>query len=240
MTKSQNHSDEIRHLEFANVVAKEVERLLVQRNEAVEAHTLTAAGKIAGSVAAAVTSLSPTHQRAIDAIQGDLAGLASKFVRTLAVEATRRSEASIAGLGQALPVTEPEPVEGAAPPSQRNQTDDFEAMLIEDWAGRVAGSTYLEENLHIARSTLHRWQRRNEVVALRKGGRKHVFPIAQFVDGRPVAGLSDVQSVITNPRLAWFWLTRPSAHLEGRIPIDMLRQDLVEEVTAAARGFSSS
>ena len=74
------------------------------------------------------------------------------------------------------------------PATARNQTDDLESMLIEDWAGRVAGSTYLEENLRIARSTLHRWQRRNEVVALRKGGRKHVFPLAQFVDGRPVAG----------------------------------------------------
>lgn len=234
MTKFQNSPDEIRHHEFATVVAKEVERLLVQRNEAVDAHILAAAGKIAGSVAAAVTSLSPRHQRAIDAIQGDLASLASKFVRTLAVEATRRSEAKIAGLEQA-PTVAPVPVEGPAQPVER---DDFESMLIEDWAGRVAGSTYLEENLHIARSTLHRWQKRNDVVALRTGGRKHVFPLAQFIDGRPVAGISDVQSAVTNPRLAWFWLTRPSAHLEGRIPLDLLRQDLVEEVATAARAFS--
>nr|WP_319799940.1 antitoxin Xre/MbcA/ParS toxin-binding domain-containing protein [Mesorhizobium sp. PAMC28654] len=216
-----------------------MERLLVQRNEVVDAHTLATAGKIAGSVAAAVTSLSPRHQRAIDAIQGDLAGLASKFVRTLAVEATRRNEAKIAGLEQAPIVTEPIPAVVAVPSSQRKQTDDFESMLIEDWAGLVAGSTYLEENLHIARSTLHRWQKRNDVVALRTGGRKHVFPLAQFVDGRPVAGISDVQSAITNPRLAWFWLTRPSAHLEGRVPLDMLRQDLVAEVAAAARAFSA-
>jgi Protein of unknown function (DUF2384) len=235
MTKFQNSSDEIRHHEFATVVAKEVERLLVQRNEVVDAHTLATLGKIAGSVAAAVTSLSPRHQRAIDAIQGDLAGLASKFVRTLAVEATRRNEAKIAGLEQTPPAT-PALVEGTPQPVQR---DNFESMLIEDWAGRVAGSTYLEENLHIARSTLHRWQKRNDVVALRTGGRKHVFPLAQFVDGRPVAGLSDVQSAITNPRLAWFWLTRPSTHLEGRIPLDMLRQDLAEEVAAAARAFSA-
>ena len=238
MTKFQD-SDEIRHKEFATVVAKEVERLLVQRDEPVETHILVAAGKIAGSVAAAVASLSPKHQRAIDAIQGDLAGLASKFVRTLAVEATRRNEAKIAGLEQASTVTEPVPAERTVPSSHRNPTDDFESMLIEDWAGRVAGSTYLEENLHIARSTLHRWQKRNDVVALRTGGRKHVFPLTQFVDGRPVAGISEVQSAITNPRLAWFWLTRPSAHLEGRIPLDMLRQDLVEEVAVAARAFSA-
>ena len=113
-------------------------------------------------------------------------------------------------------------------------------MLIEDWAGRVAGSTYLDENLHIPRSTLHRWQKRNEVVALRKGGRKHVFPLAQFVDGRPVPGISEVLSLIANPRLAWFWLVRPSPDLDGRVPIEMLRQDLVDAVIVAARGFLST
>ncbi|TIL97515.1 MAG: hypothetical protein E5Y74_36480, partial [Mesorhizobium sp.] len=100
------------------------------------------------------------------------------------------------------------PLADVEPPSLP-KSDDLESMLIEDWAGRVAGSTYLEENLRIARSTLHRWQRRGEVIALRKGGRKHVFPLAQFVDGRPVAGIRDVLSLISNPRLAWLWLTRP-------------------------------
>ncbi len=103
----------------------------------------------------------------------------------------------------------------------------------------MAGSTYLEENLHIARSTLHRWQKRGEVVALRKGGRKHVFPLAQFVDGRPVAGIREVVSVIANPRLAWFWLTRPSDRLDGKTPIDLLRQDRIEDVVAAARDYAA-
>lgn len=46
-------------------------------------------------------------------------------------------------------------------------------------------------------------------MALRKGGRKHVFPLAQLVDGRPAMGISEVLAAISNPRLAWFWLTRP-------------------------------
>ena len=151
----------------------------------------------------------------------------------LAAEAARRSEAGTAGTtnpSTALLADEP------IPPSP--QSDDLESMLIEDWAGHVAGSTYLEENLRIARSTLHRWQRRGDVIALRKGGRKHVFPLAQFVDGRPVAGISDVLSLIGNPRLTWLWLTRPTAQLEGRIPIDLLRQDQIEEVVEAARVFA--
>ena len=75
------------------------------------------------------------------------------------------------------------------------------------------------------------------MVALRKGGRKHVFPLAQFVDGRPVPGISDVLSAITSPRLAWFWLSRPSPELDGRVPIEMLREDMVDDVVQAARAL---
>ena len=114
----------------------------------------------------------------------------------------------------------------------------LQSMLIEDWAGEVAGSTYLEEKFRIPRSTLHRWQRSSEVIALRKGGRKHVFPLAQFVDGRPAAGISEVLSAIANPRLAWFWLNRAAPELGGRVPIEMLKHDMVQEVVLAARDFS--
>ncbi|RUU69465.1 hypothetical protein EOD03_34365, partial [Mesorhizobium sp. M7A.T.Ca.TU.009.01.1.2] len=210
--------------DFAEMVAEDVERALAHYDEAINKPTMVSVGKIAGSIASAVTLLSPKHQRAIDAIHADLPGLASKFVRALAAEAASRSEAGIAGVINP-PTT---PLVDVEPPSLP-KSDDLEFMLIEDWAGRVAGSTYLEENLRIARSTLHRWQRRGEVIALRKGGRKHVFPLAQFVDGRPVAGIRDVLSLISNPRLAWLWLTRLSAQLDGRVPIDLLRQDQVDE-----------
>ncbi|ESY74451.1 DUF2384 domain-containing protein [Mesorhizobium sp. M0051] len=224
---------DIKQDDFAKMIAEDVERALAHYDEAINKPTMVSVGKIAGSIASAVTSLSPKHQRAIDTIHADLPGLALKFVRALAAEAARRSEAGIGrATGPASPADIDEPV------SSSPRADDLESMLIEDWAGRVAGSTYLEEKLRIARSTLHRWQRRGEVIALRKGGRKHVFPLAQFVDGRPVAGIRAVLSLISNPRLAWLWLTRPSADLEGQVPIDLLRQDQVEEVVKAARVFA--
>lgn len=219
--------------DFAEMVAEDVERALAHYDEAINKPTMVSVGKIAGSIASAVTLLSPKHQRAIDAIHADLPGLASKFVRALAAEAARRSEAGIAGA-----TNPPTTLLADVEPPSLPKSDDLESMLIEDWAGRVAGSTYLEENLRIARSTLHRWQRRGDVIALRKGGRKHVFPLAQFVDGRPVAGIRDVLSLISNPRLAWLWLTRPSAQLDGRVPIDLLRHDQVDEVVEAARVFA--
>jgi len=218
----------LRQDDFAEMVAEDVERALAHYDEAINQSTVVSVGKIAGSIASAVTLLSPKHQRAIDAIHADLPGLAQKFVRALAAEAARRSEAGTTNPPTAL----------LADHTPSTQSDDLESMLIEDWAGRVAGSTYLEENLRIARSTLHRWQRRGDVVALRKGGRKHVFPLAQFVDGRPVAGIRDVLEQIGNPRLAWLWLTRPAAQLDGRIPIELLRQDQIAEVVEAARVFA--
>ncbi|MHC2795649.1 hypothetical protein ACVINZ_004661 [Mesorhizobium jarvisii] len=134
--------------DFAEMVAEDVERALAHYDEAINQSTVVSVGKIAGSIASAVTLLSPKHQRAIDAIHADLPGLASKFVRALAAEAARRSEAGVTDMPRALPADET-----LAPPPR---SDDLESMLIEDWAGRVAGSTYLEENLRIARSTLHR------------------------------------------------------------------------------------
>ncbi len=235
MSKFQSPPDRNHLDDFASFVADEVERILAGYDEAINKPTVISASKIAGSVAAAVAFLPPKQQRAIDSIHADIPALASKFVRALAAEATRRTEA---GTAPTLPMTLLPDAGHPISPPPRNQADDLESMLIEDWAGRVAGSTYLEENLHIARSTLHRWQKRDEVIGLRKGGRRHVFPLAQFVDGRPVAGIRDVLSLIGNPRLAWLWLTRPSAHLDGRVPIDLLRQDQVEDVVRAARVFA--
>ncbi|WP_426213802.1 antitoxin Xre/MbcA/ParS-like domain-containing protein [Mesorhizobium abyssinicae] len=46
---------------------------------------------------------------------------------------------------------------------------------------------------------MHWWQRHDDVIALRSGARKHVFPLAQFVDGRPTLGIRQVLSSIPNP-----------------------------------------
>src|SRR3546814_13188895 len=66
---------------------------------------------------------------------------------------------------------------------------------LEEWAGPVAGSSALH-NRGIARSTLHDWQKRGQVVALLAGARKHAFPLEQFVDGRPMEGIADRKSVV--------------------------------------------
>ncbi|MCF6115255.1 MAG: DUF2384 domain-containing protein [Mesorhizobium sp.] len=176
--------------------------------------------------------LSATPQQAI---HDDLTALATEFVRRLAADAAHRSDESAR---EAASLTAPtEGPHGYTALKARDLQSD--CLRIEDWAGQVAGPTYLEERFGIPRSRLHWWQRHNDVVALRKAPQARV-PLAQFVDGRPAAGIRQVLSVFANPRLAWLWVTSPSPRLDGRIPIEMLRQDLAAEVILAARDFSST
>ncbi|MBV1706584.1 MAG: hypothetical protein KGQ37_05185 [Hyphomicrobiales bacterium] len=107
-------------------------------------------------------------------------------------------------------------------------------VRLEDWAGPVAGPRDIEARFGTKRSTLHDWQRRGAVIGLLKGERKHVFPLAQFVDGRPVAGMTEITGIINNPRAAWLWLIQPKPGIGGS-PLDRLKMGLVDEVVAAAQ-----
>ncbi|MGX5802203.1 antitoxin Xre/MbcA/ParS-like domain-containing protein [Bradyrhizobium sp. Arg314] len=233
MTRFQNPSEGISQEALAGLVAEVVQQALTQHGVLLDAGALASAGKIAGHMAAALPFLPLAQRLAIGSFKGEWTRLAADFFRVMADRIASDDSASRAFERSPKPET-------ARPTAQQiaERAADLQSMLIEDWAGEVAGSTYLEEKLRIPRSTLHRWQRRGEVVALRKGGRKHVFPLAQFVDGRPVPGISDVLSAIASPRLAWFWLSRPSPELDGRVPIEMLREDMVEDVARAARALS--
>ncbi|WP_353016335.1 hypothetical protein [Mesorhizobium sp. M1405] len=189
MTRTWNRIDPNRQTEFANAVAVEIQRVLARQNEVTNSDAIVAAGRVAGAVAAAVALLAPTDIRAIDTMQERLPDRVLQLVRLLAAEAagqTTEASASSAFGDRSIQV-----------PSRPAGRDDIDSMRVEDWAGRVAGPTFLEDNFGISRSTLHRWQRSCRVVALRTGGRKHVFPLAQFVDGRPASG-----SVVCNAESA--------------------------------------
>ncbi|MBV9112021.1 MAG: DUF2384 domain-containing protein [Hyphomicrobiales bacterium] len=111
------------------------------------------------------------------------------------------------------------------------------AKRLEDWAGPVAGAMELSRELGLPRSTLNRWQHAGDVIGLLKGIRKHVYPIEQFVDGRPARGLADVKAIIGNPRVAWHWLRGRNPALRGCRPIDLLKDDRVREVVEAAQSY---
>lgn len=223
--------------EFARFISDEIDRALVRLGIAFGPNELDSGGRLYGSDASLISAFPSIDDHSPSASRNHLADLASKLVHAIAAEAVRRSR-----LNDSPAIWRPVEVVSdsymSVPEATYGPSAELGSMLMEDWAGQVVGQTYLEEKLRIPRSTLHLWKRRNEVIALRAGRRKHVFPLAQFVDGRPVPGIRDVLSLIANQRLAWYWLIRPSADLDGGVPIEMLRRDRVLEVTAAARAFS--
>lgn len=107
-------------------------------------------------------------------------------------------------------------------------------LSLEEWAGPVLGPQDLFSKLRIARSTLHDWRRNRQIIGLLRGTRKHVFPVAQFVDGRPVEGIARVLKIITNPRTAWLWLIEGA---EGGLPtnLDRLKAGDIDGVVNDAR-----
>ncbi|BBD41073.1 hypothetical protein Amn_pb00640 (plasmid) [Aminobacter sp. Y103A] len=220
---------------YAEIISIEIRKVFSGDDVRICDGLISAAGKLAAEVSAALTCLSPSDLRAIGDMRSEMAELAAQFVRAVASEASGQCLPDAAG----APAGKPEALTFLSPGPGEHR-GDLESMVLEDWAGRVAGATYLHEKMRIPRSTLHRWYRRKEVVALRKGPQRHVFPLAQFVDGRPASGIREVLNHIEYPRLAWFWLVQPSSLLEGRAPIQLLRQDMVSDVVSAARDYSKS
>lgn len=107
-------------------------------------------------------------------------------------------------------------------------------LAVEDWAGPVAGPSEVASRLGISRSTLHGWSRSGLAIALRKGARKHVYPLAQFADGRPISGLAAVVEIVGDPRSAWLWLVEEH---RGAAPscLERLRRGEMDAVLEAAR-----
>ena len=105
---------------------------------------------------------------------------------------------------------------------------------VESWAGPVAGPGEIEKQLHVARSTLNEWHRRGAVIGLLRGERKHVYPLDQFVDARPLQGIGEVAKIAPDERAAWLWLRQPHGRFAMRPPLDLLKAGQRDAVIQAA------
>lgn len=212
------------------LVANEVSEALTRQSGV--ARTVAAnTAQIVAAVAAAVVGLPPAQQRRLKSKSADFADMIAAFAREDASaerivipEPTEVEPRKGTGFGELIDIED----------GHRRLSAYATKAPIEEWAGPVAGSSALHDR-GIARSTLHDWQKRGQVVALLAGARKHAFPLEQFVDGRPIEGIAHVLKVVGNPRRAWLWLVQPSPPLGGKRPIDLLKQDRQDEVVEAAR-----
>jgi Protein of unknown function (DUF2384) len=108
-------------------------------------------------------------------------------------------------------------------------------VATEAWAGRLADPPELEHEFGIARSNLRTWQKQGALIAVLVGARKHAFPVEQFIDGRPVAGLAPLVETVGDTRTAWRWLREPNPGLSGATPLSRLKVGAVEPVLEIAR-----
>ena len=226
-TPLQNAGADVRRL-----VASEVSDALA-RHEPGFAKTATAnTAQIVAAVAAAVIGLPASQQKRLKSRTGDLTDMISAWARDdttggrIAIAFPAKVEPRKGtGFGDLIDIEE----------GRRRLAGYATDVPLEEWAGPLAGSSTLMQDMGIARSTLYDWQRRGEVIALLKGARKHVFPLTQFVDGRPAQGIRDILQIVESARRAWFWLAKPSPLLGNKRPIDLLKQDRRQEVVEAAR-----
>ncbi|MGV1963758.1 hypothetical protein FY133_26600 (plasmid) [Agrobacterium tumefaciens] len=224
-------------LEVNPAAVADVLKVLARHNPGLSKPALAATGKVMAVVSAAAARLSVEQQHRIADDETELAHIVEAAVAELAAKPGHvLAEVSVekpvevsrgAGLGQSVDMEE-----------GRRRLDEFATPTrIEDWAGPVAGPGDIEKKFGTKRSTLHDWHKRGAVVGLLKGERKHVFPLAQFVDGRPVEGLPQVTRIIRNPRVAWQWLIQSKPSIGGT-PLDNLKKGNLDEVLdAAARDF---
>jgi hypothetical protein len=209
----------------------------LKSDRAFESGSLALSAHIAGAAAAAVLDLPAEARQELTKRQAELMRGVRRLVETFT---------SDHGLGKVRLVVpdavEPAKGEGLGPivPAEEGRRLIEEIAVsrkIEDWAGPVAGASELSRDYGIPRSTLHRWQHSDEVIGLLKGTKKHVFPIEQFIDGRPARGIPAIVGLTGSHRVAWLWLRNVNPVLGGRKPIDLLRQDRIDEVTEAARSY---
>ena len=220
----------------ARVAAKVTDAL--RDDQAFASASMAFPAEVVGEVAAAIADLPPETWRRLGSRRADLGREIRQVMERVGLEANDPIELDLPAIAEASQGEGLGPLVGVEE-GKRALGELAVSRRLEDWAGPVAGASALARDFGIARSTLHRWQQEGEVVALLKGTRKHVFPIAQFIDGRPVGGIGDVTRLAGNHRAAWVWLSRPNPVLGGRRPIELLVEDRRSEVLDAAEAAFS-
>lgn len=197
-----------------------VEATLIEHDPTVRLASVRVAARLTAIIAAQITAQTQVIQRTLLTLEDDIAEYGTEFVSQLVAEAKKDKSKRIERF-----VAEAPPVPGASGSMQ----------LADDWAGPVAGPTAIERYYGISRSTLYRWQKVNEAIALdTRTSRKPVFPLNQFVDGRPAPGISDLISIFGDGRKAWQWLVEPSSEFDSMPPLDLLKDGRRDQVLAAA------
>jgi len=204
LSRQGNIAKRLTESDLAHKIAVQIEDILHGHDPSIRKPALIAASRLGGSIAAGIAMQTQVIQRSFLATQDHLDALSREFVARLVEETRGLSEVHI--------------------PSIPQSSAEIESVVVlpDAWAGPVAGPTLLERRYGMARSTVFRWMKRGEVISIKTKGNRPVFPLEQFVDGRPADGIPEMISIFGDARKAWLWLVTPCEELGGNRPIDEL------------------
>lgn len=198
-----------------------VEQVLADHEPTAPVASVRVAARLTSIIASQLMAQTQSIQRTLLTLEDDIPEYGAEFVVQLIQEAQKGKDRRVRRFM-------------AAPPPTPSSAESVQ--LADDWAGPVAGPTAIERYYGIPRSTLYRWQKVNEAVVLHtRTSRKPVFPLKQFVDGRPAPGIPELISIFGDSRKAWLWLVGPSDEFGDHPPLTILVEGKVDEVLAAAK-----
>ncbi|WP_242187210.1 antitoxin Xre/MbcA/ParS toxin-binding domain-containing protein [Sphingomonas sp. CARO-RG-8B-R24-01] len=211
-------NDEIR---LHSLSEGEVRAALQQHNPGAPAGNVRTMAKIIAVVSDVLAELPDAKRRKLVNAKGELREALIQATRGARRSSTRRyvEEAGKVETSQGSGLGERVSLEEGRVRLDRYAT----AKPLDSWAGPVAGAGEIEEQLGIPRSTLSNWQQRGVVIGLLRGERKLAYPLEQFVDARPLEGISDVLKVAPDARSAWLWLRQQHGALNEHTPLEILR-----------------
>ena len=104
---------------------------------------------------------------------------------------------------------------------------------LESWAGPVFNAEDTARALGVLPSVLEHWTHYGLAICL--PDRSGVYPVDQFVEGRPIEGLGGVLGIVQLPREAWLFMRQSSAFLDGMTPLAALKVGRIEDTLTWAR-----
>ena len=105
--------------------------------------------------------------------------------------------------------------------------------------GGTLSAEQVSELIGISRQAVDRRRSQNQLVGLTQGKRGYAYPAFQFEDGKTLDGLKEVLAALSghDPWMQSIFFANGNDRLNGRTPLDALRQGKTEAVVRAAEAY---
>ena len=100
-------------------------------------------------------------------------------------------------------------------------------------------SSDVADLLHVSRQAVDKRRKKHQLLGVSLGRRGYLYPAEQFLDGQTVSGLDKVLAALQEYS-AWtqlMFLKTGDVRLQGKTPLDCLREGQVEDVVQAAECY---